>query len=106
MNLFQKLTAKRSELAHEISVRREMLVKSERAVALCDKLEAGLPKLVAAIRGEAISPAFSQYAAAEDFTGRHDLALQAKAVKAADRLLKDLPAIRAHWVKVRDGLAK
>jgi hypothetical protein len=102
MNIFQKLAAKRSQLNHELELRRQLIIKSERAVTLCSKLETGIPKLVDTIRGVTTSPHFSQYQPLEDFTNRHELALEARAIKAANRLLRDLPQIKAHWEKIRE----
>lgn len=104
MNLFQKLISKRSEVARELDQHRAMVIKSERAVSLCDKLEAGLPALIASIQQITTLPFFSDYRTNEDFVGRSDLAREAHAIRAAENLLKDLPAIRAHWTKVRDEL--
>lgn len=103
MNIFQKLAAKRSQLAHELEQRRQLIIKSERAVILAGKLETGLPKLIDAIRGITTSPHFSQYEPIEDFTGRHELAREARAIKAAQRLLRDLPQVKAHWEKIRES---
>lgn len=95
---------KKSEIEREITARKAAAANAAKALVLCDRLEKHLPPQIAAIEAQPVVIAFNVYSPVEDFTGRHDLATQAKQLSALRSLHSDLPTIRAHWTKVRDSL--
>jgi len=105
MNIFKRLTTRKSEIEREISIRKSETLEAQKALALVARLEAELPGKIEAIKAAPCDIMFGASVEDYDFHGSGAINGQADFVESAERLLADLPEIKKHWLARAKQLA-
>lgn len=95
------LFLKREELNRRLHARLSARDQAMQALRILDQLKAELPALISEVKASKDCPIINTQCSADDGIDR-DFVRRYEAVEAGEKLLAELPAIRAHWARQLD----